>query len=562
MTLRRSRLLITLLAAGFAATLALVGSGLFGRVRPDSPLASTPVGTTIGGLPAAGLDRAALTDLLQRVVAQAPQTIQVTAGARSTSLPLKDLGFTLDVPATVDRALGQPGRIGSPGVASGRAVQPVIRTDTGLLDRTVARVAAAAALAPSDGDLQYRAGRVRPTAPHAGQRAEPQTINAALRIFSLHLPARRSVAVDVDPVPAHARRGDLAPVVRRAQALLAQASLLTAGDRRVRIPRSLLGPQLTIVPTGTGSGHGHGLGLRPGTLGAAADALARRLSSPAIEPRVSAPTATPILREQGNATWKPRRVPIRVTTSGTPGQQVRPTDVAHVLAQLVTSATPPTTIAVASSPVPPAVKPQNARRINAILGTFTTPFRCCQPRVRNIALIARTVDGTLIAPGATFTLNGIVGPRTRAKGYVEAPFILNGELATDVGGGVSQFATTSLNAAYFAGLRIDQHKAHSFYISRYPPGREATVNYPSIDLRWTNTSDTPVLVRATAASTSLTVTVYGRDDGRTVTSTTGPRRPIPGRDFRITVSRVTRIPGRAAAEDTMTTTYNKPPKGE
>ena len=177
-------------------------------------------------------------------------------------------------------------------------------------------------------------------------------------------------------------------------------------------------------------------------------------------------------------------------------------------------------------------------------------------------MIARTVDGTLIAPGQSFSLNDVVGKRTKAKGYVEAPFILDGELSTDVGGGVSQFATTTFNAAFFAGLRLDRHQAHSFYISRYPPGREATVNYPSIDLQWTNTTSAPVLVRANTTATSLTVAIYGRGDGRIVQALSGPRQPVPGRNFRISVSRILTVPGLAPARETFTTTYNKPPMGE
>jgi vancomycin resistance protein YoaR len=127
---------------------------------------------------------------------------------------------------------------------------------------------------------------------------------------------------------------------------------------------------------------------------------------------------------------------------------------------------------------------------------------------------------------------------------------------------VSQFATTTLNAAFFAGLQLDLHQPHSFYISRYPPGREATVNYPTIDLRWTNDTGAPILVRAATTATSLTVTLYGRNDRRVVTGVSGPRMPVPSKNFRITVSRVISIPGRPTRRQSFTTTYNKPPKGE
>ena len=91
--------------------------------------------------------------------------------------------------------------------------------------------------------------------------------------------------------------------------------------------------------------------------------------------------------------------------------------------------------------------------------------------------------GVLIAPGETFSANGFVGKRTKEKGFASAPVIENGKFSEDYGGGVSQWATTTFNAAFFAGLDIPDHKAHSIYISRYPYGREATLAYPSVDLK-------------------------------------------------------------------------------
>jgi vancomycin resistance protein YoaR len=166
----------------------------------------------------------------------------------------------------------------------------------------------------------------------------------------------------------------------------------------------------------------------------------------------------------------------------------------------------------------------------------------------------------VVQPGEQLSLNGLVGPRTRAKGYVEAPFISGGMLSTDVGGGVSQFATTMFNAAFFAGVQLDDFRAHSFYISRYPPGREATINYPSIDLAWTNDTDTPLLVRTVTTGTSVTVALYGRDDGRTVTGTTEMAEAGSGSSFTARVRRSIEIPGSGPRVETFTTRYNRAPQ--
>src|SRR5262249_18604136 len=111
-----------------------------------------------------------------------------------------------------------------------------------------------------------------------------------------------------------------------------------------------------------------------------------------------------------------------------------------------------------------------------LVGSFTTPFPCCQPRVTNIRRAAQLLDGTVLPPNGRFSLNGALGRRTIAKGFVPAPSISGGELVDSVGGGISQVSTTLYNAAFFSGLKLVAHTPHSFYISRYPPGREATIS--------------------------------------------------------------------------------------
>ena len=125
-----------------------------------------------------------------------------------------------------------------------------------------------------------------------------------------------------------------------------------------------------------------------------------------------------------------------------------------------------------------------------------TPHPCCRPRVHNISLIAGIVNNAIILPGQTFSLNAYVGQRTAARGFVLAPEISAGAEKQAVGGGVSQFATTMFNAAYFTGMKILEHHPHSFWISRYPPGREATVSWPEPDLKWQNNTPYGILVQA------------------------------------------------------------------
>ena len=146
---------------------------------------------------------------------------------------------------------------------------------------------------------------------------------------------------------------------------------------------------------------------------------------------------------------------------------------------------------------------------------FTTYHDPGQPRVTNVHRIADLVRGAIIVPGGTFSVNEHVGPRTADKGFVPAGAIRDGEHVDEIGGGVSQFATTLFNAAYFAGLDIPVSQAHSEYFARYPRGREATMGHPAPDLQITN--DTARLELNPEVSTVT---------GFTATGTQGITNPI------------------------------------
>ena len=183
---------------------------------------------------------------------------------------------------------------------------------------------------------------------------------------------------------------------------------------------------------------------------------------------------------------------------------------APTVAAMVTSAKPAFTTAEAK-----------ALGIREKVSTFTTPYRCCQSRVKNIQRAAAILDGTIIRAGDRFSLNDALGERIASRGFVEAPAIAAGELVDSVGGGVSQVSTTMYNAAFFAGLALEAHTPHEFYISRYPMGREATVSWPQPDLVFRNDWSAAILVSVHAGSNGITVTFYSSKLGRRVETSTG-----------------------------------------
>lgn len=146
--------------------------------------------------------------------------------------------------------------------------------------------------------------------------------------------------------------------------------------------------------------------------------------------------------------------------------------------------------------------------ITELVGTFTTKHSCCQGRVENIHLFADLMRGAVVGPGESLSLNAHVGRRTEEKGFVEGGFIEKGVLVDDIGGGVSQFATTIFNALIRAGMTIDEYQTHSLYLSRYPFGLDPTISYPKPDLRFTNPTPYGLLIWPTYTDTSITVELY------------------------------------------------------
>ena len=162
--------------------------------------------------------------------------------------------------------------------------------------------------------------------------------------------------------------------------------------------------------------------------------------------------------------------------------------------------------------------------VKKLVASYTTTYGGEANRLHNVRLVAELVDRHLIPPGAEFSFNRTTGERTVEKGFREAPVIINGELQTGLGGGVCQVSTTVFNAAFEAGLPITSRVNHSLYISHYPTGRDATVNYPDLDLRFVNDTGKWLLLRAFVGTSSLTVALFGTPVNRRVESETAPLR--------------------------------------
>jgi vancomycin resistance protein YoaR len=185
------------------------------------------------------------------------------------------------------------------------------------------------------------------------------------------------------------------------------------------------------------------------------------------------------------------------------------------------------TARIALIDIEPELTAAQAKRLGVVekLSSFTQHFPYAAYRVTNIGQAARYVDGTIVMPGETFSMNDTVKERTVVNGYTTG-FIIGpgGQFREDLGGGVSTATTAVWTAAFYANMERIEQRAHSFWISRYRPGLEATVSFGSLDMRWRNPLKTAVLIKASITNSSVTVTLYGTKTFDEVQAISSPMR--------------------------------------
>lgn len=147
-----------------------------------------------------------------------------------------------------------------------------------------------------------------------------------------------------------------------------------------------------------------------------------------------------------------------------------------------------------------------------VLGWFETRYNQAgkyKDRTYNLRLAASKLDGTIIPPGEVFDFNEVVGPRDEARGYRVAPVIAQGELVDGLGGGICQISGTLHGAAFFAGLEIVERYPHSRPSSYITLGMDATVSYPTINYRFKNGFDFPIVLHQTVRDGVVRAEILG-----------------------------------------------------
>jgi len=508
---QRSATLIVLWTLGLiallAALLALVGLAFAGST------ARLADGVAIAGVDVGGLTPKEARALLQQrfdQVAHVP--VVFTVGGKSYPIKATTLGVEADWGSALESAAREGEGFGPvrgfkrlQARFFGAEVMPPVQAYAAALDYKLAGLARQIDQSPVEAKLVRRGLSIEVVPGQAGQQlnrkaAERRIVHVLARLErggTVPLPVR------IDPVEVDA--ADLAPAARQARLALSAPVRLEYSGVRWKLPRWRIAELLSLPVGGK---------TELAIAGPGAEAWFTKLRKTVEHASVDAQFSV-------NADGEIRIIPDK------PGLGI---DVPATAEALLAAAISPTTrtaaLAVRTTEAERSAAEAQAMGITGVVGSYYTTYGGIPSRLHNVALVAELIDGTLVAPGKTFSFNGTTGERTAEKGFQEAPVIINGELQTGLGGGICQVSTTVFNAAYEGGLQIDERTNHALYISHYPLGRDATVNYPDQDLKFTNDTDNWLLVRTFVGSGSLTVNIYGTPQDRKVESTEQPLRVV------------------------------------
>lgn len=460
-----------LVGLGLIAVFMLVGFVITGMQMPAR--------ATVGGIDVSGMTPGQARATVDRELGgRTSEPITLVHGDRTIMLDPVHAGLEVDVDASVRGAGGfhsvNPLRIVR--VFVGHETAPlVVKAHTDDLNDAVADVAESVDKPPVEPLVTFDGTDPIVRKPEPGVIVDRPAAAAAIRAAYL---VRNEVDLPMKAArpTVGQRRLDIA-MKRIVEPAISGPVTVRIGDQKISLPVSAYAPALSVRVVG--------VALRP-HLDVAALA----------EPLTSATTG--IAKEAVNATvtiehGKPVVVPAK------PGVGLRPDEMATKLISAITQSGAARSVTVESEVVPPAFTTDDAKNLHITqkVSEFVTYFPSANYRNVNQTRAAELVDGTILKPGDTFSLNDTVGERDADNGFVKGIVIGEGAVyREEYGGGVSQVATTLYNAAFFAGLDDVEHHPHLFYIGRYPLGREATVWYGQLDLRFKNSLDSGLLIHA------------------------------------------------------------------
>ncbi len=473
------RLIWLLIAASVGGLLVIVGilyvAGYL--VAGDK----VPRNSQISGVAVGGLSQSeAIQKLTGELGARAAEPMTLTVGEKEAQLKPAEAGLTVDYAQSVEAAGGgkslNPLRILRT-LTGGSAIDAVVVVDQARLQAAVGELAKTFNHEPVDAAVAYQGTKIKQKQAKEGVALQQDPAAATITSSFLKVAGPIALPADITQPAVTDDEADNVVATFAKPAVSDPIKVNVSGAGSFELSPKVLAGSISFLP-------------RDGTLVPVLDEKKlRRNAGPAIKKvELVEPKDATVRLVNG----KPKVIP------AVNGTIIAADNLKKAVEPVLIKPAAERTVSVQLTGAKAAFSTADAKKlgIKQVTGQFTTYFPYLPYRNINIGRAAALINGTLLKPGEIFSLNQIVGERTSANGFTEGYIIKDGRFRKELGGGVSQSATTTFNAMFFAGLKDVEHKPHGLFIDRYPPGREATVAWPSLDLKFENDTKYGVLVQA------------------------------------------------------------------
>ena len=508
---------VVVLAVALVIAAAVVATLAFDRYYTDRVLP----GVTVAGVNATGLSAPELAASLE-AVAVGPAAIDVVSGGRRVTVPAEVLGRTVDIDSAVTAAMTAGRTSGALADVperfsmwvEGRQVDLAVSLDRTALEAWVAERAAAIHVASRSAQIVATPTGWAATTPREGKLLDvPATIRAIEAVLLDRTATTATVEAPITTVQPDVDHLDTVLAISAAERITAPLTVNFRDDASWTIPAETLRAAIQFkdggdrpIPT-----------IDPTALSATLATISEDIQRPADE--------TLLLKTKAGKLFG--------FVPGKNGRYVDSAATGQRIVDLMAARAAGTATAAVPTDVVLGVKPPDLSAAEAaglthqveLVGAWTTRFFSSERNHfgANIRLPAKFINGVVVAPGAIFDFWGSVGPVTFARGFGMGGIIESGRTNPNgaIGGGICSASTTLFNAAARAGYQILSRDNHSYYISRYPLGLDATVSKYggriAQNMRFRNDTSEALIIRGLSGPGWVRFEIYSRPNGRTVT---------------------------------------------
>ncbi|MDO8151643.1 VanW family protein [Isoptericola sp. b408] len=467
---------------------------------------TVPKGTTVAGVDVGGLTAPeAATALDEGLGPRAAEPLTVRAGDATSTIDPAESGLRLDSAKSVEDLTGftlDPSRL-LEHLVGGDEVAPAVTVDRGALTATVNGVAESLATEPVDGSVRFTDGEAVATEAVAGTQVVVASADDA--IVDAWLVSEGPVDLPTESVDPAIDQADTDAALVEAREIVSGPVTVQVDAQNPELPARVLARSTSFA-------------AQDGELVARFDG--DRLTSAIVE------RTNDLLREPNDAHFefsdgRP------VIVGGETGTTLDPQQVAEAVGGAARAAERSTQVELVESDPEDSRASLEELGVQEVVSEFSTPLTAEPIRTKNLVRGAELVNGTLVRPDETFSLVDTLSPIEESNGYFAAGVVSNGVHVDAVGGGLSQMATTTYNAGFFAGFDDVEHRQHSYWFSRYPAGREATIYVGAIDMKFRNDTPYGALLQSYVSGGRLHVKVWSTKYYDVEASDSGKQDVVP-----------------------------------